>query len=108
MPGPLPFLLLSICHLGRGDRGRSPGGGYLPRRLLCTPRCGDLGRCPSRSRSLIVTPHHRVGKVLVDGRRWCRLDVRRVTDLVAALLLVSQWRRAPVDTLAMLHTRHDS
>jgi hypothetical protein len=66
-------------------------------------RDNDLGRCPMRcGRSLIVTPHHRVGDVFIDGRWWCCLYVRSVADLVVALVLVVQRCGAPVDAFAML------
>jgi hypothetical protein len=58
-----------------------------------------------RGGRLIVTPHHRVGGVLVDGRSWHRLHVRHITDLVAALILVAQWCQAPVDALAVLKNK---
>jgi hypothetical protein len=56
-------------------------------------------------RSLVVTPHRRVGDVLVDGRRRCFLYIRSVADLVTAPILVAQWCRAPVDALAVLKTQ---
>jgi hypothetical protein len=55
--------------------------------------------------SLAVTPHRRVGDILVDGRRWRRLHVRHVADLVVVLILVAQWCWAPVDALAMLKNK---
>jgi hypothetical protein len=53
----------------------------------------------------VVTPHRRVRDVLVDGRRWRRLYIHHITDLVAALVLVTKRRRAPVDALAVLNTQ---
>jgi hypothetical protein len=58
-----------------------------------------------RGGSLAIAPHRRVGDVLVDGRRWCRLRVHHVTDFVAGLAFVAQWCRAPVDALTVLHNK---
>jgi hypothetical protein len=47
----------------------------------------------------------RVGDVLVDGVSRRCLHVRHITDLVAVLVLVTQWCRAPVDALAVLKNK---
>jgi hypothetical protein len=68
---------------------------------------GDLERGPPRDGSFIISPYRRVGEVLVDGRRRCRVLICCIADLVAMLLLVLQWCRALVDALVMLHTGHN-
>jgi hypothetical protein len=56
-------------------------------------------------RELHYHSHHRVRDLLVNWQRWRRLHIRNVMDLVAALILVMKWRRAPVDALAVLNTK---
>jgi hypothetical protein len=36
---------------------------------------------------------------------WCCLYIRIITDLVATLIFVAQWCRAPVDAIAVLQTQ---
>jgi hypothetical protein len=43
--------------------------------------------------------------VLVNGKRWRHLHVRHVANLVAALVLVAQRCRAPVDAFAVLQNK---
>jgi hypothetical protein len=83
--------------------------GILPRRLPRVPRreCGDLGQHPPCGGSVVITPHRRIGDVLLDGRLRGRLHVRRITDLVTVLLLIAQWCGAPIDALTTLKTRQD-
>jgi hypothetical protein len=55
-----------LLHLR--DLGRDLGSVYLPCGLSCASRRGDLGWHPTRrGGSVVVTPHHRVGDVLVYG-----------------------------------------